>query len=224
MPSQLNSREREYATLVDQLHALEQDIAAARETARRAAKLRFDLHARPEAAPPPHGELVGLRDGAQIVIRPIEPEDLHELELGFQHLGALSRYQRFRAPVDHLSRRQLTYLTHVDHDSHEAVVAVDGATGQGVGVARYVRDPTDAARAEVTYAVVDHWQGRGVGTALVERLAALARAAGVERFTALMLVGNERARRLLAHVADEIGEHREGGVIEITANLREAEP
>jgi GNAT superfamily N-acetyltransferase len=68
--------------------------------------------------------------------------------------------------------------------------------------------------------VADPWQGRGVGTALVERLAARARASGIERFSALILVGNEPARRLLAHVADVVSEHREGGTIEITAESR----
>ena len=221
MPRQLSSGEREYATLVAELRALEEDVEAARATARRAtAGPGLGLYAHHESAPALHGERVGLRDGAEIVIRPIEPDDMHALAIGFEHLGALSRFRRFREPIDHLSPSQLTYLTHVDHDSHEALVALDLATGEGVGVARYVRAPEDPARAEFACTVADLWQGRGVGTALVERLAARARASGIERFSALILVGNEPARRLLAHVADVVSEHREGGTIEITAESR----
>ena len=59
-----------------------------------------------------------------------------------------------------------------------------------------------------------------MGTALLERLAARARAVGIKRFTATTLVGSEDARRLLAHVADPVSEHSEGGIVETTAHLR----
>jgi RimJ/RimL family protein N-acetyltransferase len=225
MPGQLSSGEREFATLVAQLHAVEEDIAAARAVAPRAtAWAGLDLHARRESAPALHGERVALADGAEIVIRAIEPGDMHELAVGFRHLSALSRFRRFRERIDRLTQQQLTELTHVDHHSHEALVAFDAATGEGIGVARYVRVPDDPTRAEVACTVIDPWQGRGVGTALVERLAARARAAGIERCTALVLVGDRPARRLLAHVAEETGEHRDGGTIEITAQARRAAP
>ena len=221
MPGHLSSGEREFATLVAQLHALEEDIGAARELAPRATSWRgLELHAHREPARAPRGELVRLVDGAQIVIRPIEPEDMHELAAGFEHLGALSRFRRFRERIDHLTRQQLIELTHVDHESHEALVALDALTGEGVGLARYVRASDDPMRAEVTCTVIDPWQGRGVGTALVERLAARARAMGIERCTATILVGDQPARRLLAHVANEIDEHREAGAIDITAEAR----
>jgi GNAT superfamily N-acetyltransferase len=215
---------REYLTLVAELGALEEDIGCARATARRpTAGLGLDLHAHPEPAHAVmHGEHVRLADGGEIVVRPIEPGDAHDLAVGVQHLSALSRFRRFRAPIDHLSPGQLTELTHVDHESHEAMVAFDAATGEGIGVARYVRAPDDPAQAEFTCAVLDRWQRRGVGTALVQRLAARARAVGIERFTALIVVGNEPARRLVAHVAEVINEHRAGGTVEISGVSREA--
>jgi len=58
------------------------------------------------------------------------------------------------------------------------------------------------------------------GSALAERLAARARAAGIERCTALLVLGNERGRRLLAHVADEVAERRDGGTVAVTAQAR----
>jgi RimJ/RimL family protein N-acetyltransferase len=209
---------REYLTLVAELGALEEDIKSARATARRAtAGFGLDLRAHSEPAHAVmYGEHVRLADGADIVVRPIEPGDMHDLAIGVQRLSALSRFRRFRAPIDHLSPTQLTALTHVDHESHEAMVAFDAATGEGIGVARYVRSTDDPAQAEFTCAVLDRWQRRGVGTALVERLAARARAVGIERFTAQIVVGNEPARRLLARVADVIGEQRAGGTIEIS--------
>ncbi len=215
-----SSREREFAILEGELQALGKDIAAARAAS---AKARTPIGLAPHREPPAprlSGERVRLPDGADIVIRPIEADDARLLRLTLEHLSALSRYRRFREPVDHFSPRELDELTHADHRAREALVALDPVAGEGVGIAGYVRDAHDPMGAEVTYLVTDAWQHRGVGTALLERLAALARAAGLQRFTATTLVASEDARRLLAHVAAPVSEHREGGIVETTAELR----
>jgi RimJ/RimL family protein N-acetyltransferase len=218
--------ERELATLEAQLGALDRDIHGARGTARRtAAAAGLGLLAHRHQAPPrPRGERIRLRDGAQIVIRRVEPSDAAQLKSGFERLSAVSRYRRFLAPVDRLSPRQLSYLTQVDHTSHEAIAALDAVTGEGIGIARYVRDPTDERQAEVAIVVADAWQNRGVGTALFERLTRRARAAGVERITARMIVGNEAARRIVARAADTLSERRDPGTILLTARLRPGRP
>jgi GNAT superfamily N-acetyltransferase len=209
--------EREMATLAEQLGALRRDIRAARHAAAPELEL-LPHHDRHAAAP--HGEPVRLPDGASILVRPVEAGDAAQLRMGFEHLGAVSRYRRFLAPIDRLSTGQLSYLTRVDHTSHEAIGALDPVTGEGVGIARYVRDPHDARVAEVAVVVADAWQRRGVGTILFERLTARAREAGVERITARMIVGNEAARRLIARQADTLTEQRETGAILLTARLR----
>jgi GNAT superfamily N-acetyltransferase len=216
-----NTSEREYSALGDQLNALEQDIDVAREASRRARRtpgLTFHPE-HEETKPSPHGEPVALADGARILIRPIEPSDARQLEAGFEHLGAVSRYRRFLTPIDHLSDRQLNYLTHVDHIAHEALLAIDTATGEDVAVARFVRDPEDPSRAEVAIVVADDWQGRGVGGALADRLRDRGRSVGVGWFTARMRIGNRGGRRLLDRVADEISENEDAGTIDITARL-----
>jgi RimJ/RimL family protein N-acetyltransferase len=224
MPGQLSSGEREFATLVAQLRALEDEIGAARHASECARKGHgLARHVPRETGPALRGERVTLADGAQIVVRPIEPEDLEELAAGFARLGAVSRFRRFRERIDRLTRHELAEVTRADHESHEALVALDAVTGEGVGVARYLRVPDDPTRAAVSCTVLDPWQHRGVGSALAERLAARARAAGIERFRALILRGNEPARRLLAHVAEEVGERRDGATIDITAQARRTE-
>jgi RimJ/RimL family protein N-acetyltransferase len=107
----------------------------------------------------------------------------------------------------------------VDHQRHEALVAIDPLTGRGVGVARYVCDPHDPRQAEIACAVTDLWQDRGVGSALVDRLTVHARENAVELFSARTFVGNRRARRLLTRVSDVVDEERDGGVLVITTRL-----
>jgi GNAT superfamily N-acetyltransferase len=224
MSGQLSSEERELATLAAALRALEEDIGAARHAAERAGGGHGVDRPRPVGPARAAGELVTLADGAQIVIRPIEPADREDLAAAFRRLGALSRFRALRERVDRLTPDQLSELTHVDHESQETLVALDAATGEGVGLARYVRVADDPAGAEVGCTVLDGWQHRGVGSALVERLAARARAVGIERCTALILLGNEPARRLLEHVAVATSERRDGATIDITAKAREDGP
>lgn len=142
-----------------------------------------------------------LRDGTALQLRPIEPEDKDAIADGFQRLSPESRYRRFFAPLDHLTTTDLRYLTEVDHTNHEAIIAYAPETGEAVGVARFVRseEPTEA---EVAVTVVDDWQGRGVATALLERLVQRAREEGIERFLALVLDENEAAIELLKHVSE----------------------
>ena len=98
-------------------------------------------------------------------------------------------------------------------------MALDAVTGDGIGMARFLRDPDDPRLAEVATVVIDAWQGRGVGKALVDRLAARLRSVGVDRITARMLVGNQAARRLLARRADVLSERRSSGTVVLEARL-----
>ena len=87
--------------------------------------------------------------------------------------------------MPHLRERDLDYLTQVDHHDHEALVAVDEATGEGVGVARFVRTGPDVAEPAVV--VADDWQGRGPARGCSTLLAERAREEGIARFVAPVL-------------------------------------
>jgi len=136
------------------------------------------------------GELVELRDGSHVRIRPIRPTDKALLVRAFDKLGPGSRYRRFLGYKKELTVAELAALTEVDHHDHEALGAIDPETGEGVGVARYVRLPERRETAEAAVTVVDAWQGRGLGTALMQRLAARAREEGIREFTATLLSDN----------------------------------
>jgi GNAT superfamily N-acetyltransferase len=168
---------------------------------------------------PPDGQIerVTLLDGSEAVIRPIAPEDKAAIVEGFEHLSPESRYRRFLAPMRRLQSGLLAYLTEVDHHDHEALVAFS-RSGEPLGVARYVRT-REPDTAEAAVAVVDHWHGRGLGTALLQRLADRARDEGIQWFTATLLAENREMRTLLEELGQaelsNIGE----GVLEARVRL-----
>ena len=145
-------------------------------------------------------EEVVVADGLSVLIRPIEPDDKRRVADAFERLSPETRYRRFFAPLERLTRQDLRYLTEVDHHDHEALVAVNPENGTIIAVARYVRsqDPTEA---EVAVVVGDPWQGKGVGSALLERLVERARGSEIDHFVALVLSENEDAIELFRHLA-----------------------
>jgi len=161
---------------------------------------------------------IELAGGRRIHIRALGAADREALAQGFERLGPQSRYMRFFAPVVRLTDSQLSYLTDIDHHDHEALVAVDEDSGNGVGVARYVR--IGEREAEPAVAVADDWQRTGVGTLLLDELADRARAEGIGLFTAQVLADNAGALALLERLGDaEL--LNQGGEIEVRIELRE---
>jgi len=136
------------------------------------------------------GNRIVLRDGSRVLIRQVRGTDAPLLADGFARLSATSRWMRFLAPKPELSAAELRYLTEIDHHDHEALGALDDASGRGVGVARYVRSAVDPEAAEVAVTVVDAWQGRGLGTELVAALSERACEEGIRRFTGLAAAEN----------------------------------
>jgi RimJ/RimL family protein N-acetyltransferase len=211
--------ERACTVMAAELDALARDIASARRRLREPAAR---VPRRRDAAP--EGERVALGRRAAVLVRPIRPDDATRLAAMFAQLGALTRYRRFLKPLTRLTAYQLAYLTRVDHVEHEALVALDPRTGEIVGVARYLRDPADPRSARLATVVVDAWQGRGIGSALVERLSARARANGVEVFRGATVAGNEAARGLMRHASATLADQWSAGVSELTGRLEQPRP
>jgi RimJ/RimL family protein N-acetyltransferase len=117
-----------------------------------------------------------------------------------------------------LSAAELRYLTDVDHHDHEALIALDRATGQGVGIARYIRDANDPQAAEIAITIVDDWQRRGLGTELLAQLCGRACSEGIRRFTALTAAENVAVAALLRNAGAHLV-RRGGDTIEYEITL-----
>jgi GNAT superfamily N-acetyltransferase len=167
------------------------------------------------------GAPIELRDGSRVRVRPGRPSDRELLIRGFDRLSDESRYRRFLAPMPELSEEMVRYLTDVDHHEHEAIIALDEDTGEGLGVARYVRSTERSDVAEVAVTVIDDWQGRGQGTLLLEVLSVRAREEGIRSFTALMLAANDEMMDMLKRLDPVRILDREIGTVEIEVPIPE---
>jgi RimJ/RimL family protein N-acetyltransferase len=169
-----------------------------------------------------HEQVVTLRDGTRALVRPIRPDDKQRLVDGLERLSPESRYRRFLRPVTSLSERELRYLTEIDYVNHFAWVAVaaDVEDQPGLGVARYVRDPKDPEVAEAAVAVIDDYQGKGVGTVLLRMLTATALNNGIRTFRGWVLGDNVEMLRPLERVgARRRADH---GVLRVEVDLQMA--
>ena len=166
--------------------------------------------------------LVQLQGGDAVVVRPVGPADRTLLLAAFDRFGDRSRYERFLIPKQRLTDDELQFFTEVDHHDHEAIGAIDPLTSQGMGIARYIRDRARPDRAEAAVAVVDEWQGKGLGRVLLSHLARRARIQGIRTFTATLLTEN-RAMRALFEELGEVDAHPDGSALDIEVGLGDAQ-
>jgi acetyl coenzyme A synthetase (ADP forming)-like protein len=159
-----------------------------------------------------------LKDGTSIHVRAIRPDDKERLLDHFRRLGPESVRFRFFGCKKTLSDSELTHYTELDFTHQVGLVAVirERACERFVGVARYFRcdgDPGGARRAEFALAVDDADQGRGVGSILLEHLAAIGLQSGIEEFECDLLGTNARMKDLLQGSGFEVSVHQASGVI-----------
>lgn len=163
---------------------------------------------------------VVLHDGSTTHVRPIRPSDADALQTFHVGQSERSTYLRFFAPLERLSERDLQRLVGVDHHDRAALVAVaSGPAGEDqiIAVARY--DRVGADEAEVAFNVADAHQGRGLGSVLLEHLAAAARERGVRRFVAEVLPQNGRMIAVFREAGFEIRQRTEDGVVTVTFDI-----
>ena len=157
------------------------------------------------------GEYALLRDGGQVLIRPVLPEDYPAVTALLAGLSAQSRAMRFHSAGARVDPAAVAAAT-----AGHALLALQDE--RLLGLASYVplRDPV---RAEMALAVEDAAHGRGVGTALFERLSADARQAGIRRFLALTLAANGPMLDLLAALGFRTTRSTGKGEIEVEVEL-----
>jgi protein lysine acetyltransferase len=152
---------------------------------------------------------IRVRDGTPLMLRPVLPGDNERTMHGHIQFSSETLYRRFmtaRLPTPAL----MAYLSEVDYVDHFVWVVTDGS--DPMADARFVRDEADPTIAEIAFTVADAYQGRGIGSFLIDALSIAARVDGVERFSARMLSENLPMRTIMDRYG-AVWEREDVGVI-----------
>jgi CRP-like cAMP-binding protein len=140
---------------------------------------------------------VRVRDGTELLLRPVLPGDRERTMEGHVQFSNETLYRRFMSPRIP-SPALMDYLAEVDYVDHFVWVMTD-KDGYPVADARFVRDDDDRTVAEIAFTVADAYQGRGIGSFLIGALSVAARVDGIERFSARVLSDNLPMRTIMDH-------------------------
>jgi acyl-CoA synthetase (NDP forming)/GNAT superfamily N-acetyltransferase len=155
-----------------------------------------------------------LSDGSTVQVRPIDPADAEAIVAMHARFSERTRYLRYFSPYPRIPPRDLERFVTVDHRDREAFVVVYGSSLIAVG--RYERLGPQAPDAEVAFVVADEHQGRGIGSVLLEHLAAAAERAGISRFVAEVLPENSAMLRVFADAGYHVNRSYADGVVHLT--------
>jgi GNAT superfamily N-acetyltransferase len=161
-----------------------------------------------------------LRDGRRVDIRALRPDDRADLIAAVARSSAQSLYRRFFAVKRDFSEPEIEFFLNVDFVDHVALVAVVDEHGPPViaGGARYV--VVQPGKAEVAFAVVDQYQGQGLGAALMHHLATIARRAGLKELIAEVLPDNVPMLKVFEKSGLPLSVKREPQVVHVALRLR----
>ncbi|MFF8449184.1 GNAT family N-acetyltransferase [Streptomyces leeuwenhoekii] len=174
---------------------------------------------------PAHWEAdVVLRDGGTARVRPITVDDAERLVSFYEQVSDESKYYRFFAPYPRLSAKDVHRFTHHDFVDRVGLAATVG--GEFIATVRYDRIGADgtpasapADEAEVAFLVQDAHQGRGVASALLEHIAAVARERGIRRFAAEVLPANTKMIKVFTDAGYTQKRSFEDGVVRLELDL-----
>jgi acetyltransferase len=167
-----------------------------------------------------------LKDGTQVVIRPILPEDADDLQATFKRLSPESIYLRFHSFKKVLPDKEAHDLATLDYTTRMAFVAICWEDHQEVvvGVARYaLPDLAKPDMAESAVVVADEYQNRGIGKLLLRRLVTYARAKKIRQLRGNLQVGNTRMLDLVGRSVLPNKKRYVEGLWEVTIDLREVD-
>lgn len=157
-------------------------------------------------------EYVLLRDGQGVLLRTATPEDVPLVEALMKNVSRESLQMRFMGAVAQVSQSIIEILCTSDPRDRLSLLALvgQGPESQVVGIGNYISLGV-REKAEVAFLVDDAYQGRGVSTLLLERLAGIAAGNGFVGFEAEVLYENQAMINVFRDSGFEVVQALEGG-------------
>ena len=163
-----------------------------------------------------------LSDGRKVEIRAQRPDDREGLRAAVRRASTETLYHRFFTVRHEFSEKEAHYFLDIDFINHVALVALANENGRSaiIGGCRYV--VVGHGRAEVSFIVIDDYQKKGLGTALMRHIAAIGRQAGLEELVAEVLSDNAPMLKVFERSGLALTMRHEGAVVHVS--MRYARP
>ncbi len=162
-----------------------------------------------------------LESGEEVLLRPLRQTDQEPLQEMLYRLSDETIYRRFLAHKRVHPRRDMEKLVDLDFEQNMALLAVreQGDREEILGMCRYDVDPA-TRMADIAFIVDDRWQGKGLGTALMSRMAEIARSRGLRGFTADVLASNKPMIQVFQNSGLEVSTSREQGSVHLKLRFK----
>jgi|SRR5690348_9365746 RimJ/RimL family protein N-acetyltransferase len=164
-----------------------------------------------------------LVDGSAVTIRAIRPDDRDGFVQAFQQFAKSpdSVHFRFHGFKRSLTESEAIQMTDIDFVDHVALVATEGPDSDKrlIGVGRYIVCDTKKRRAEVAFAILDEYQGKGIGSLLLRHLATIGKAQGLRELQAEVLADNHQMTGVLESSGFPIRRSTEFGVDQVLLTI-----
>jgi GNAT superfamily N-acetyltransferase len=163
-----------------------------------------------------------LHNGRTLQIRALRPQDHDEVIRAISRTSPQSLFRRFFSAKRHFSDQEIAFFLNIDFVKHVALVALIDEHGRRaiVGGGRYI--VVQPGRAELAFAVIDQYQGQGIGASLLRHLVTIARAAGLGYLFAEVLQENIPMLKVFEASGLRLTAKREREVVHITLDLAPA--
>lgn len=145
---------------------------------------------------------VKLKDGTEVTLRPIRPEDEPMEAEMFEHFSEETQRFRFFRIIRDITHNDLARFTHIDYDREMAIIAEYSENGKSkmLGVVRIIAD-YNLQDAEFAIIVVDQWHGKGLGNLFTDYILEIARERKYQTVTASVL----RENHIMLHIFKKRG-------------------
>jgi RimJ/RimL family protein N-acetyltransferase len=159
------------------------------------------------------------RDGRDVEIRALRPEDKDDMLAAVGRAGTQSLQRRFFVVKRGFSEKEIAFFINIDFANHVALVAFADEGGRKViiGGGRYII--TEPGKAEIAFVVIDDYQGQGLGTLLMRHLAVIARKAGLKELIADVLPENAAMRKVFSKFGFQARRGKDPQVVHLVLTL-----
>jgi GNAT superfamily N-acetyltransferase len=171
------------------------------------------------SAPGSYSVTERLRDGREVEIRALQPDDRDDMLAAVGRTGTQSLQRRFFVVKRGFSEKEIAFFINVDFVNHGALVALaeEDKCKVIIGGGRCII--TEPGKAEIAFVVIDDYQGQGLGTLLMRHLALIARKAGLKELIAEVLPENTAMRKVFGKFGFQARRGRDPQVVHLVLEL-----